>query len=88
MATWCVPRAVADGRAGRARHRRTGQFLEHRRLHSACGDVPPAEFEAAYHQRLQATIEAAWNPITRVSTEVRAVHSFEQFVLVVQNTNE
>ena len=29
------------------------------RLHSACGDVPPAEFEAAYHQRLQATTEAA-----------------------------
>jgi putative transposase len=29
------------------------------RLHSACGDIPPAEFEAAYHQRLQATSEAA-----------------------------
>jgi putative transposase len=29
-----------------------------RRLHSACGDIPPAEFEAAYHHRLQAT-EAA-----------------------------
>jgi putative transposase len=29
------------------------------RLHSACGDVPPAEFEAAYHQRLQPTGEAA-----------------------------
>ena len=28
------------------------------RLHSACGDIPPAEFEAAYQQRLQAT-EAA-----------------------------
>ncbi len=28
------------------------------RLHSACGDIPPAEFEAAYHQRLQAS-EAA-----------------------------
>lgn len=28
------------------------------RLHSACGDVPPAEFEAAYHHRLQ-TSEAA-----------------------------
>jgi putative transposase len=28
------------------------------RLHSACGDIPPAEFEAAYHQR-QATTEAA-----------------------------
>jgi putative transposase len=25
------------------------------RLHSACGDVPPAEFEAAYHHRLPAT---------------------------------
>ncbi len=29
------------------------------RLHSACGDIPPAEFEAAYHQRLQAATEAA-----------------------------
>lgn len=29
------------------------------RLHGACGDIPPAEFEAAYHQRLQATTEAA-----------------------------
>jgi transposase InsO family protein len=28
------------------------------RLHSTCGDVPPAEFEAAYHYRPQAT-EAA-----------------------------
>ena len=28
------------------------------RLHSACGDVPPVEFEAAYHQRLPAS-EAA-----------------------------
>jgi len=29
------------------------------RLHTACGDIPPTEFEAAYHQRLQATNEAA-----------------------------
>ena len=29
------------------------------RLHGACGDIPPAEFEAAYHQRLQAPNEAA-----------------------------
>jgi putative transposase len=29
------------------------------RLHSACGDIPPAEFEAAYHSRLPATTEAA-----------------------------
>jgi len=34
-------------------------FWNDRRLHSACGDVPPAEFEAAYHSRLSATIEAA-----------------------------
>ncbi len=27
-------------------------FGNDRRLHSACGDVPPAEFEEAYHQRL------------------------------------
>jgi len=29
------------------------------RLHGACGDVPPAEYEAAYHQRLQEATEAA-----------------------------
>jgi putative transposase len=34
-------------------------FWNTRRLHSACGDVPPAEFEAAYHHRLRATSEAA-----------------------------
>jgi hypothetical protein len=30
-----------------------------RRLHGACGDIAPAEFEAEYHQRLQAASEAA-----------------------------
>ncbi len=34
-------------------------FWNEDRLHEACGYVPPAEFEAAYHQRLQATTEAA-----------------------------
>ena len=34
-------------------------FWNTRRLHSACGDVLPAEFEQAYHQRLSATTEAA-----------------------------
>ena len=29
------------------------------RLHGACGDIPPAEFEQAYHSRLQATTAAA-----------------------------
>ena len=29
------------------------------RLHGACGDIPPAEFEAAYHSRLRAATEAA-----------------------------
>ena len=29
------------------------------RLHSACGDVPPDESEAAYHHRLQEPTEAA-----------------------------
>ena len=27
------------------------EFWNTRRLHSACGDIPPAEFEAAYHAR-------------------------------------
>ena len=34
-------------------------FWNYRRLHEACGYVPPAEFEAAYHQRLSAITEAA-----------------------------
>jgi putative transposase len=34
-------------------------FWNTRRLHCACGDVPPVEFETAYHQRLPATTEAA-----------------------------
>lgn len=34
-------------------------FWNTRRLHSGCGDIPPAEFEAAYHQRLEATTAAA-----------------------------
>jgi putative transposase len=33
-------------------------FWNTRRLHGACGDIPPAEFEAAYHS-LQAANEAA-----------------------------
>ena len=33
-------------------------FWNTRRLHGACGDIPPAEFEAAYHQ-LRASTEAA-----------------------------
>jgi putative transposase len=33
-------------------------FWNTRRLHGACDDIPPAEFEAAYHSR-QAIIEAA-----------------------------
>jgi putative transposase len=28
------------------------------RLHSACGDIPPAEFEEAYHRQLAATVAA------------------------------
>ena len=34
-------------------------FWNTRRLHSACGDVPPAEFEAAYWERQEAPIVAA-----------------------------
>ena len=33
-------------------------FWNTQRLHSACGDIPPAEFEAAYHQRLATTAAA------------------------------
>jgi putative transposase len=34
-------------------------FWNTRRLQSACGDVLLVEFEAVYHQRLQAATEAA-----------------------------
>lgn len=39
------------------------EFWNHLRLHRACGDIPPAEFEAANHRR-QATGAAACNPIS------------------------
>lgn len=42
-------------------------------LHSASGDIPPTEYEAAHDQRLRATTEAAGNPISRVSAKARAV---------------
>jgi transposase InsO family protein len=29
-------------------------WYNHRRLHSACGNVPPAEFEARYYQQHEA----------------------------------
>jgi len=34
-------------------------FWNEDRLHEACGYVPPAEYEAAYHQRLRVADEAA-----------------------------
>jgi putative transposase len=33
-------------------------FWNDRRLHGACGDAPPAEFEAPYHQRRSAIAAA------------------------------
>lgn len=34
-------------------------WWNHHRLHEACGYIPPAQFEAAYHQQLPATAVAA-----------------------------
>ena len=34
-------------------------FWNTRRLHSACDDIPPAEYEAAYYQRRSEATEAA-----------------------------
>ena len=34
-------------------------FWNTRRLHHACGDVPPAEYEAAYHARQAEAVAAA-----------------------------
>ena len=44
------------------------------RLHGYLGDVPPAEFEAAFYAAQQTDPHRGWNPITRASTEPRAVH--------------
>jgi hypothetical protein len=40
---------------------------EHRRLHTACGDIPPAGFEAAFHSRLAATRGVSMNPMRFIS---------------------
>ena len=42
-------RTVAHRRRRRARHPALGALVEHPRLHSAIGDIPPAEFEAAHY---------------------------------------
>ena len=48
------------------------------RLHSACGDVPPAEYEAAYWANQQVG-HGGLNPCdTRVSTKPRALHGADR----------
>ncbi|MFC4592564.1 IS3 family transposase [Sphaerisporangium corydalis] len=34
-------------------------WYNHRRLHTACGDIPPAEYEAIYYRHQQAAVTAA-----------------------------
>ncbi|GHH73162.1 hypothetical protein GCM10017673_29260 [Streptosporangium violaceochromogenes] len=34
-------------------------WYNHRRLHTACGDIPPAEYEAIYYRHQQAALTAA-----------------------------
>ena len=46
-------RTVANRRRGRARHARLGALAQHHRLHGYLGDVPPAEFEAAFYAAQQ-----------------------------------
>jgi putative transposase len=41
-------------------------WLNHRRLYQACGDIPPAELEAA-HYRQQAALTEAGHPYLQVS---------------------
>jgi putative transposase len=48
-------------------------WFNHRRLHSHCGDVPPAEFEGTYY-RQQATAETL-SPGEPSCIEPGAVHS-------------
>ena len=48
-------------------------FNEHR-LHGHCGDVPPAEFEAAFYAAQQTDPDRGWKPIARASIRPRAVH--------------
>ena len=47
------------------------------RLHGYLGDIPPAEFEAAFYAAQQTDPDRGWNPIARASIKPRAIHSVE-----------
>lgn len=48
-------------------------WWNHRRLHGACNDVPPAEFEAHYYAQSDGSAGRV-NQSGGVSTETRAIH--------------
>lgn len=50
---------VADRRRRRARHRLVGPLVQRDQIHSACDDVPPAEFEANYYRHKNEADEVA-----------------------------
>lgn len=63
-------RSVAQGELATARW---VAWWNRERLHAACDDVPPAEFETAYWQRQGGAYHRCLNPSPRVSTKLRAI---------------
>ena len=68
-----IRRQALDSRAGRAA-RALADLGNRDRQHGACGDVPPAEFEAANWKRQGAPVALA-QPKPRVPAKIRALRS-------------
>ena len=51
-------RPLAHSRASRARHPEYVDWFNHRKIYETCGDIPPAELEAAYYRHNTGLAEA------------------------------